>query len=113
MKESLLEKVEAFDKSGAIKIKVDSAMELLKGSRARYPFARALLNSHTPPFPDPTHSQSKYFSMYCPRWSGVRSAVHFVNYLGADMRATIRILLIRWRKLILNDLLNLSEEPRT
>jgi hypothetical protein len=39
MKESLLGKVAIFDKSGAIKIEVDSAMELLKGFRARYPFA--------------------------------------------------------------------------
>jgi hypothetical protein len=39
MKAPLLEKVGAFDKSGAIKIEADSAMESLKGFRARYPFA--------------------------------------------------------------------------
>jgi len=37
----------------------------------------------------------------------------FANYLGADMRATIRMVFIRWHKLILNDLLNLTEETRT
>ena len=39
MKESLLEKVRAFDKNGVIKIEIDSAMRLLKDFRVRYPFA--------------------------------------------------------------------------
>ncbi|MGD0159634.1 MAG: hypothetical protein ABSB89_04990 [Candidatus Bathyarchaeia archaeon] len=39
MKESLLEKVRAFDKNGVIKVEIDSAMKLLKDFRARYPFA--------------------------------------------------------------------------
>jgi len=39
MKESLLEKARAFDKSGLIKIEMDTAMKLLKDFRLRYPFA--------------------------------------------------------------------------
>ena len=39
MKESLLEKVRAFDKNKAVKIEIDSAMGLLKDFRLRYPFA--------------------------------------------------------------------------
>jgi hypothetical protein len=39
MKESLLEKVRAFDKNGVIKIEIDSAMKSLKDFRLRYPFA--------------------------------------------------------------------------
>jgi len=39
MKESLLEKVRAFDKNGVIKIEIDNAMGLLKDFRVRYPFA--------------------------------------------------------------------------
>ena len=39
MKESLLEKVRAFDKNGVIKIEIDGAMRLLKDFRVRYPFA--------------------------------------------------------------------------
>lgn len=39
MKESLLEKVRVFDKSGLIKIEIDTAMKSLRDFRARYPFA--------------------------------------------------------------------------